>query len=229
MEKIKEPYIRDLLILHGLFAIFTIVALILPLGVQIGPRLFVLVIAYNLMIPIGGYYWGHRDWIALWSFSFLVSLFMIFPDWFLAAELGVLVFPADGLFKIGPVSGYMAGLWTIPIFIIVFIGREIQKNHSYMKSYLVVAILSLVIFFTAEATMWMLPSWYAQNVAMIGPVAIYIIIPEIILGITAHVAYDIIIERSVFAYILAAFSVMIIYMGTISFFHLLIEKIILGV
>ncbi|MBD3407439.1 MAG: hypothetical protein GF411_15080 [Candidatus Lokiarchaeota archaeon] len=228
MEMIKEPHIRDLLVLHGLFAIFAAVALILPIGIDIGPRLFFLVVAYNLMIPIGGYYWGHRDWIALWSFSFLVSLFMIFPDWFLASELEVLVFPADGLFKIGPVSGYMAGLWTIPIFTIVFIGRQIQKKHSYMMSYLVVAILSLFIFVSAEATMWMLPSWYAQNVAMIGPVAIYIILPEVILGITAHVAYDIVIERSVFAYVLAAFSVMVIYMGNTSFFHLLIETIILG-
>jgi hypothetical protein len=45
-------------------------------------------------------------------------MLQIWPDWFLSAQLEILVFPEDGLFKIGTVSGYMLFLWAIPFFII---------------------------------------------------------------------------------------------------------------
>jgi hypothetical protein len=72
--------------------------------------MFTLVSIYNVMIPLVGYLKDHREWIAMWFFAFVLSLVMIWPDWFLSTQLAVLAFPDDGFFMIGPVSGYMAGL-----------------------------------------------------------------------------------------------------------------------
>jgi len=116
---------------------------------------------------------------------FLISLFQIWPDWFLSAQLNILVFPDDGLFKIGTVSGYMAGLWAIPLFLICFIGLKLQEKYSHCKTLIAVGLISLTIFGFSEQSMWMLQSWYPQNVTLIfDHLAVYIIIPEIILGLS---------------------------------------------
>jgi len=217
--------IRDLLLLHILFAILCVVVLLIP-GLVIGARMFTLVAIYNVMIPLVGFLRDHREWITMWFFAFVLSIFMIWPDWFLSTQLGVLVFPDDGFFMIGPVSGYMAGLWSIPLFVLVFVGIEVSKRRSYSLTYLIIAILTLLIFGIAEATMWMLPSWYAQNVTMIGHVAVYIILPEIFLGLSTFFCFILVRTRSIWMQILGAFMVMILYMGNISFFYFLIEQVL---
>jgi len=140
--------------------------------------------------------------------------------------LNVLVFPEDGLFKIGTVSGYMAGLWVITLFLLIFFGQSIQERYSKRISYYGVGLLSLVIFGLAEQTVWMLNSWYAQNVTMIGHLAIYIIIPEIILGLSTYFSYEIIKEKNHLLKIPFAFMIMIIYLGNAPFFYFLIERVI---
>jgi hypothetical protein len=159
----------------------------------------------------------------------VLSILQIFPDWFLAAQLETIVFPDDGFFMIGPVSGYMAGLWAIPLFVILYVGLEISKQRSYPVAYTVVAALTLLIFGLAEETMWMLPSWSAQNVFMIGHIALYIIIPEILLGISTLISYQLVRERPVWLWIIGAFTVMILYLGNVSFFYFIIERILPGV
>jgi hypothetical protein len=130
------------------------------------------------MVPIVFLLQRHQEIFNIWLFSFILSLFQIWPDWFLSSELNILVFPEDGLFKIGTVSGYMLGLWTIPFFILIYVGIRCKEKYSGKTLYLIIASSSLIIFGFAEATMWMLQSWYAQNVTTIlGHVAIYIIIP----------------------------------------------------
>ena len=216
----------DFILTHILFSLTCGIILSIPI-LQIGPKLFILVIIYNLLIPIIGFYRKHQDWIKIWSFSLLISIFQIFPDWFLSAELDILVFPEDGLFKIGTVSGYMIGLWAIPLFIIIFVGLKIQDKKSNSLTYCTVAIISLLIFGISELSMWLLPSWYPQNVTLLFEhLAIYIIIPEIILGVSSYYLYIKFKESSLYCKILVAFTVMIIYMGNISFFFFLIEKII---
>jgi hypothetical protein len=157
----------------------------------------------------------------------MISLFQIWPDWFLAAQLNILVFPADGLFKIGPVSGYMAGLWVIPLFILCFAGQKIKENYSYVKALVVVAFLSFNIFIIAEQTMWMLQSWYPQNVTLLfDHLAIYIIIPEVILGLSTFYFFDKLKAQHSLILIVFAFGIMLLYLGSVSFFYLLFEKII---
>lgn len=163
----------------------------------------------------------------IWIFVFLLSLFQIWPDWFLSYELGILVFPEDGFLKIGTVSLYMAGLWVIPLFLIIFIGLEIQKRYSRKIVYLNVGIMSFLIFGLAEQTMWMLQSWHAQNVTMIGHIALYIIIPEIILGISTYFGYELLQEKKQLFKIPVSFVIMLLYLGNAVFFYFLFERLLI--
>lgn len=84
-----------------------------------------------------------------------------------------------------------------------------------------------MIFSLAEQSMWMLQSWYAQNVVMIGHIALYIIVPEIILGLSTYYFYELIKEKNHGYKIPLAFIVMILYLGSAVFFYFLIEQVIL--
>jgi hypothetical protein len=217
-----------LTLVHIVFAVLCAVVLLIP-SLVIGAKLFILVAVYNVLLPVTAYLRSHGEWLPIWFFALVLSIFQIFPDWFLAAQLETIVFPDDGFFMIGPVSGYMAGLWAISLFIILYVGIEISKQKSYPAVYTLVAFLTLLIFGLAEETMWMLPSWSAQNVFMIGHIAVYIIIPEMLLGISTLISYQLVRERPVWLWVVGAFTVMILYLGNVSFFYLLIERILPGV
>ena len=110
--------IRDFIVVHLIFIVLSFSILNIPIPFAMGVKLFFLILSYNLIIPVVGLTRKYTEWNKLWIFVFFISLFQIFPDWFLSAQLNILVFPEDGLFKIGTVSGYMAGLWAIPLFLI---------------------------------------------------------------------------------------------------------------
>ncbi|MDF3822035.1 hypothetical protein P3G55_19175 [Leptospira sp. 96542] len=163
----------------------------------------------------------------IWKFLIPLSIFMVFPDWFLSSVLQVLVFPEDGFIKIGTVSAYMTGLWVIPLFICVYTGIKMEeKSVSIIGTCVWVSFLGLAIFGISEATMWMLGSWYAQNVKMWNHVAYYVLVPEMILAVTTYLAYQGFSQTFYLLQIGIGFLVMILYVGNLSFFYLLIEKII---
>jgi len=229
MEKNKNTTktTRDFIIVHLIFIGLCCAVLIIPTPIAIGIKLFILVASYNLLIPLVGLWRKNNEWVKLWVFVFLVSLFQIWPDWFLSAQLNILVFPEDGLFKIGTVSGYMMGLWTIPLFLICFIGLNFKEKHSHIKTLIVVGLISLTIFGFSEQSLWMLQSWYPQNVTLIfDHLAIYIIIPEVILGLSTFYYFQKIKDKNYFALIAVSFVVMLLYLGSASFFYFLFEKII---
>ncbi|NVM17121.1 MAG: hypothetical protein HWN80_05345 [Candidatus Lokiarchaeota archaeon] len=218
---------RDFIIIHLIFTGLCIAVLLIPFPIAIGIKLFILVISYNLLILLGGLIRKYNEWVKLWIFVFLISLFQIWPDWFLSAQLNVLVFPEDGLFKIGNVSGYMAGLWAIPLFLLCYIGLKVKENYSPAKTLVVVGLISFGIFVIAEQTMWMLQSWYPQNVTLfLDHLAIYIIIPEVILGLSTFYYFEKIKTQHYLILIITAFGIMLLYLGSASFFYFLIEKII---
>jgi hypothetical protein len=180
-----------------------------------------------LLVPLVGLFRKYSEWVKLWVFVFFISLFQIFPDWFLSAQLNVLVFPEDGLFKIGTVSGYMVGLWAIPLFILCFIGLKLKEFYSQFKAFIVVGLISMNIFMFSELTMWMLQSWYPQNVTLImDHLAVYIIIPEVILSLSTFYYFEKIKTQHILISIVVAFGIMLLYLGSASFFYFLFEKII---
>ncbi len=220
---------RDAIALHLAFAVICAVVLALPVQAGIGPRLLFLVVLYNIVLPLLARFRGHAEWMDIWKIALITSVFQVFPDWFLSAQLNVLVFPEDGLFKIGTVSGYMAGLWAIPFFIIAFTGTRMEARLGERSALAAVAIAALAVFGISEMTVWMLPSWYAVNLrGMLGHLALYILIPEVILGLSFYRACRLVKGKSTALALCYGFLVMLLYLGSASFFYFLVEKIILG-
>jgi len=216
---------KDALIIHGLFSLLCFVILILPVEIGAGVKLFVLVIVYNIVMAGYGLLKKDKEWFGIWLFCSILSIFQVFPDWIIADILKAIVFPEDGLFKIGSVSGYMAGLWTIPMFLIIYIAEKISTRISGLAAYIAAGIIAFLIFFMSEQTVWLIPSWYAVNVKMIGFSAFYILIPEIILGLGAYRCYEEIRGRSHWIKVPATFLVMLLYTGSVVFFYFLFERI----
>jgi hypothetical protein len=225
MKIIKTQMEKDALLLHLIFIALCVVIILIPFGFSMGIKLFILVVSYNLLIAIVGIWRKYENWNHIWLFALLISIFQLFPDWYLSAELNILVFPEDGFIKIGTVSLYMLGLWTIPLFLIMFIGSRVQERYSISKAYLIVVLMSFLIFGIAEQTMWILQSWYAQNVFMIGNLAVYIIIPEVILGLITYFGYKQIQGKHHLFKVLVAFIIMLIYLGSAVFFYFIIERL----
>ncbi|MHA2353367.1 MAG: DUF6989 domain-containing protein [Candidatus Thorarchaeota archaeon] len=230
MQIISETPIRDFLFIHVIFAVLAAVTLLVPLpGATVSGRMLVLVIIYNGLIVAEFYAKGYEDWKRIWVFALILSLLMVFPDWYLAETLGALQFPVDGFPMIGgSIPIYMAGLWSIPFFIILFVGEEIQKRKSLILAYIVVSFLTVLIFALAEFTLVYLPSWTATVSGMTGNLAWYIIIPELFLGLSAFICYNIVKEAKIWMKFVGAFTVMILYIGNASFFYFLIETLLLG-
>jgi hypothetical protein len=216
---------KDALIIHGLFTLLCLIILTLPVNLGAGVKLFILVIVYNILIASYGILKKDSKWYGIWLFSLILSIFQVFPDWIIADILKAIVFPEDGLFKIGSVSGYMAGLWAIPMFLIIFICEKISAGISRPAAYIAAGIIAFLIFFISEQTVWLIPSWYAVNVKMIGFSAVYIIVPEIILGLGAYRCYEEIRDRPHWMKVPAAFIVMLLYTGSVVFFYFLVERI----
>ncbi len=229
MKGLENPSIRDVIYVHLLFAVVAAAVLLFPATVGTSARLLVVVIAYNVMIPLVALQRGHTEWIRIWLFAFALSILQIWPDWYLSAELGVLAFPDEGFVMIGAVPAYMAGLWAIPLFTIIYVGQLVQRRWADKWVLVIVGALTLAIFGSAEATMWMLPSWYAVGVTMIGHVAVYIIGPEIVLGLATYITYDIVRERPLWMIAIAAVLVMILYLGCAVLSFFVMERVLMGV
>jgi hypothetical protein len=230
MQIFSEKPIRDFLLIHVIFAVLAAVTLLIPLPeATISGRMLVLVMIYNGLIIVEFFGKRYDDWKSIWVFAFILSLLMVFPDWYLAETLGALQFPVDGFPMIGgAIPIYMAGLWSIPFFIILFVGKESQERKSLNFAYYLVSVLTLLIFALSELTLVTLPSWNATVIGMTGNLAWYIIIPELFLGLSAFICYNYVKDREIWMKIFGAFTVMIFYIGNASFFFFLIETLLLG-
>jgi len=217
---------RDCLILHGIYGLSAVIVLMIPGALPVGPRLSALVIAYNLALPITGMRRGYPEWVRLWLFLFPLSILQIFPDWFLAAQLNVLVFPDTGSLRIGEVPAFMGGMWVIPLFITVFLGQRLAERTERKYVILAVCLSSFLLFVGSETVLWAVPIWYARDVATVAHVALYLIIPEILFGLSAFLAYEASLARTVWYRLGAAFTVMIIYLGNLCFFYFIMETLL---
>jgi len=226
MKLLLDPTEQDALLVHLLFIVICALVLLIPLPLLIGTRLFLLVVVYNVMVPVTGWWRKYPEWVNLWFFALLLSLLMLLPDWFLADPLDILVFVPDGFPRLGPVSGYMVLLWAIPFFIITFIGNRVAARRTDAFAYGVVVLISFLIFVSAEAGLYFV--WHAQNVIMIGNIAVYIILPEIILGVSVFWMYQHIQTKAHWWKPIGAFLIMLLYLGNACFFHLLINLILFG-
>jgi hypothetical protein len=200
---------------HAVFSLICAIVVFVPMAAM-GTKVLGLVVLYNGALPLYGIVIKNSEWPRIWLFSFILSIFQVFPDWFLSAQLGILVFPDHGPWSIGTIAGYMAGLWT---------GRVRERSSTGM-AYISAALTALVIFGMSEAVAWQLPLWYARDVMMWGHTAVYIIIPEVILGLACLYGYNSVKRRGLIATVPAAFLVMQLYLGSAAFFYFFLEKIV---
>ncbi len=230
MQIFSEKPIKDFVLIHIIFAVIAAITLLIPIPTAtVSGKMLVLVIVYNGLIVVEFYRKGYDDWKSIWIFAIILSLLMVFPDWYLAETLGALQFPDDGFTMIGgAIPFYMAGLWSIAFFIIVFIGKEVQSRKSVRIAYGLVSMISILIFVLAELTLVNLPSWSATVVGMTGNLAWYIIVPELFLGLSTFICYNIVKDKKIWMVFIGAFTVMILYIGSASFSYFLIETLLLG-
>jgi hypothetical protein len=93
--------------------VIAVAGLLLPVG-SLGLRVLLLTVGYSVAILVLAVRTGDRVLLAFWSTLAPMSVLMVLPDWFLSAELGVLVFPDTGA-PIGTMPIFMAFMWTIAL------------------------------------------------------------------------------------------------------------------
>lgn len=217
---------RDAVVFHVGYGAVAALGLALPLDVPSGWRMATLVAVYLYALPTAARRLGHRDWIEAFRFLLPLSALQVLPDWFLAEVLGVLVFPDDGFPKIGAVSAYMAGLWTIPLFVAVRAGDAAAARRGPGAGAAVSAAVALVVFGVSEETLWAVPVWHATGVATVGHTAVYVLVPEMLLGALAWDANRRAAGRGLGARLALAVPVMLAYAGALAVSFLLVERVL---
>ena len=174
---------RSLIRLHADMVILAAVVLALPVALTLGGRLTVLVVAHHLVAFVVSRGPSRVRLRRLWWFAVTLSVWQVAPDAVLALGLGTIVFPDLGVPRIAGVSVFMAGLWALPTITIVGVARAIGRRRGMQAEAAAAALTALVVFVAAE---WVLPTfgvWEPVGVTMLGPVALYVLVPEMLLGI----------------------------------------------
>jgi hypothetical protein len=215
--------VRDALAAHLVFTLAAVAAIIVPLG-ALGLRLSAVTVLYAaLMLGVG--FTRQPGFLSILRLVMPLSVFQVLPDWFLSAQLHVLDFADTGAPRVGTVPLFMAGLWTVPLFVAVLCAQQVAARRPEGSGLpaLVGAAVATALFVGSEATLWAVPIWEARGVAQVAHVALYIIAPEALLGWATVVAWRETRTRS-FAHALgAAALVSTLYTGAAALSHFLLE------
>lgn len=206
--------------LHLFFIPPAFLLFILPL--TLGKSIFFSVVLYHLLFLGYATYYNISEWKSIYMFLAPLSFFLVFPDLFLSYFLGVLVFPNSGFFHWISVSDYMAGMWVIPLFLALQFGKEISSRYTDTKGAIAAGIFAAVLFTVSEELCALIPIWYAKKVRMISHVALYVIIPEGILGYSVYWMYDK-LKGNLTLSVVGGFLTAMIYTGSLVFSFFFIE------
>jgi hypothetical protein len=217
----------DCISFHLGFGVVAAIALALP-EPALGMRILGLALAYNLMLPAFAQWRGHADWLRLWLFLLPLSFLQVLPDNFLAGVLGVLVFADTGSPSIGYVPVFMAGMWVIPLFLLLMLGHGVEERWGRMASCVAVAFGSLLFFGGTEVLAARIPIWQAQAVHLCFGAAVYVLVPEMLLGVATLIAYEAGLQRGAVYHLTAAAAVMLFYLGALVLSCQLTERVLLG-
>lgn len=206
---------------HALLFAAGAAALWVP-GVEWTHAIWGFVLIYNVVVP--GYF-ATRDRdavVAIWAFVLPLSLFQVGPDWFLAAELGTLVFPtAEGPI---PVPAYMAGLWVPPLLLTTYLGERTAANRGFAGGLLAAAAAGFVLFATSEVLLTTVGVWRAVGVSEFAGATPYILAPEALLCAATFYAYRETQQSSRIIRIGAAALVSCLYLGAACASFLIVER-----
>jgi hypothetical protein len=203
--------VREALWFHLIFFTVSLPVLIFAKGSVLGTGLLVLVIVYNVLLPALSVARGHAEWMRLWLFLLPLSCGQVLPDWALVEIPQVLVFPDLGQYRIGgAVPIYFMGMWIMLLFPILLISSSSRRSR-----YTIACLLSLTLFTFWEWAARPLNLWYGQHVAMVQGVALYPLIPEMLLGLTALWVYRNTEDDNPIQRVLSAFGVNLLYTGSL--------------
>jgi hypothetical protein len=161
---------------------------------------------------------GRREWIAALTVIVPISIFQVFPDWMLAKVVGSIVFLDNGGLRIDAVIPLaMAGLWVLPLLIVVLFARD-----SLWRG----ALVSTIVFAATEIAAPHLGIWQpAGGVSEILGIATYVLPAEAALGAAAVYAVRVAADANWATRITAAASVSIFYAGALAISALLIDNV----
>lgn len=169
----------------GGFAVLAVIGLLLPIG-PLGWRVLALVVVFHIGTVVLARRTGDASLWSAWTVLAPLSVLMVLPDWFLSAELGTLTFADTAAPFIDTVPLFMAGMWTIALLPVVFVGLMVSSRRSVRTGALAAAAAGFVMFWGAELFAPAIPLWEPVGVAMIGGIATYVIVPEIVLSLCAY-------------------------------------------
>lgn len=213
--------IREALWFHILFFAVSTPVLFFAHGEALGKGLLALTIGYNVALPLYALARGHTEWLKLWMFLLPLSCGQVLPDWALVQIAGVLHFPDHGIWRIGgAVPAYFMGLWIMLLFPVTLI------SDSTRSRYFTMGLLSLLLFAFWEWAAQPLQLWQPQNVRTIAGVAIYVLIPEVFLGLATLHAYRNTRDSGIIQQVFSALSVNLLYTGAL-FIGLLLTRSLL--
>ena len=206
--------VRALLALHAVYGVLAAIALSLDPPAK-GWAVFGCVVAYNVALPLTARAVGRADWVGLWAFLLALSVFQVAPDWFLAGQLGTLVFPDVGGPRLGgEIQLAMAGMWVTPLFLALTLARGSAARA---------AGLALLIFLGSELAAPVLDLWEPRDATEVAGVALYVLPPEAALGWAAMTAFLLTRERPIGVRIAAAAAVATFYTGALALSYFLTE------
>lgn len=206
---------RDLALFHaawGLLAALLLTALPGPLGW----RILTATLAYHVALPLFARRRRRPEWLSLWSFLLPLGLLQILPDWYLVNRAGVLVFPDTGSPVVGTVPWFMAGLWVVALFPVLWLADAAFSRGGAIAGAVTAALASSAMFTAAEATLWAVPIWHARDVPQTAHVAHYLLWPELALGLSAWAAWRLSREAGWPLRLAAAATVMLVYQGNLT-------------
>jgi hypothetical protein len=223
-----EPLERDQLLFHAGYLVVVAAGLLAPAGPVLGWRVALLVGLYHAATVAFAWQRGHRRWLRLWWFGTVLSVFMLLPDAVLVEGLGTLVFPDDGFPDLGPVTGSMAGMWTIATVVVVASADAVGRRAGERMSWLTAVGVAAIVFAGAEAVLTQLPVWEAVGVTTVGGVALYILPAELFLGVAMLAGARWTRTGPLLRVIPVAAVIALAYTGAAAVSWLLIERGLLG-
>lgn len=205
--------LRSILGFHAAFAIAAGLALMLTPARFYGYAVLGAVVGYHLASLAWSSWRGDREWLRLWAYLLPLSVLQVVPDWILVEMVGSLRFMDHGIARVGSVPVYMAGMWSIPLFVIVALAR--QARFPALRA-MVAVVVALLMFASSEWYAHPLGLWHAVSVehSVMG-IALYVLPAEAALGLAAWWGFEATRGRGLVTQILVAAATSVFYTGTL--------------
>ena len=216
---------EDAIYLHTIFGAIAFTTLLAVPTEHLGLSLWVLVFVWYVAIFVVAHRKKHSEWMQMMRFIIPLCICFIFPDGFLVEYLHTIVFPDMGVWTIYGVPSFMPFMWAIPIFLSILFGRGLEERGvGIVNTSLGAGGVAFVIFAGSEEILTQIPIWSAvETVTKIGNMAVYVLVPEFCLGVTASLMYRFSRHFSLLVQIFAAFLTMCVYLGNLIVWNMIIE------